>query len=122
MKRYSDLLAALAALMGAGGVILAAASAHAGGGDLGKTASEFLMWHAAALLGVSAAARPASPRRARNLLIAGSALAFGAILFSADVAARGFLATKLFPFAAPIGGSVTILSWIALALAFAPPE
>jgi len=108
--------------MGAGGVVLAAASAHAGGGDLGKTASEFLLWHAAALLGVAAAARTSSSRRARNLLGAGSALALGAILFSADVAARGFLATKLFAFAAPLGGSLTILSWVALAVAFVIPE
>jgi uncharacterized membrane protein YgdD (TMEM256/DUF423 family) len=122
MKRYSDLLGALAALMGAGGVILAAASTHAGGGEDGRIASEFLLWHAAALLGVAAAARAATPRRAPRLLVGGAALALGAILFSADLAARGFLATKLFPFAAPIGGSLMILSWVALALAFVVPE
>ena len=118
MNRTSDGLAALAAAMGAGGVVLAAASAHAGGGDLGKTASEFLLWHAAALIGVSAAARTATPRRARGLLIAGAAMALGALLFAADVAKLGFLGARLFPFAAPIGGSLTILSWLALAVVF----
>ena len=112
----------MAALMGAGGVMLAAASAHSGGGDLGKTASEFLLWHAAALLGVSAAARTSSTSRARRLLVAGAALALGALLFCADIAARGFLSTKLFPFAAPLGGSLTILSWFALAFVFALTE
>jgi uncharacterized membrane protein YgdD (TMEM256/DUF423 family) len=118
MKRPSDGLAAAAALMGAGGVMLAAASTHAGGGELGRTASEFLMLHAGALLGVSAAARPATPRRARRLLVVGGALALGVILFAADLCARGFFATKLFPLAAPTGGSLTILSWLALVVVF----
>lgn len=122
MKRPSDGLAAVAALMGAGGVMLAAASTHAGGGDLGKTASEFLMLHAGALIGVSALVRASAPRRARLLLVAGGALALGVILFSADLCARGFFATKLFPFAAPTGGSLTILSWLALALVFVLAE
>lgn len=122
MKRPSDALAAAAALMGAGGVMLAAAATHAGGGDLGKTASQFLMLHAGALLGVSAAARSATPRRARRLLLAGGGLALGVILFAADLCARGFLSAKLFPFAAPTGGSLTILSWLALALVFALAE
>jgi uncharacterized membrane protein YgdD (TMEM256/DUF423 family) len=121
MTRPSDILAALAALMGAGGVALAAASTHAGGGDFGRTASEFLILHAAALMGVSAAARASSPRRARGLLGAGTALAIGTLLFAGDLAMRGFAGTKLFPFAAPTGGSLMILSWLALALVYALP-
>ena len=119
MKRPSDLLAALAALMGAGGVALAAASTHAGGGDLGRTAAEFLILHAAALMGVTAAARTHRPRR---LLLAGAGLAVGTLLFAADLAMRGFAGTRLFPFAAPIGGSLMILSWAALALVYVLPE
>ncbi|MDE3176065.1 MAG: DUF423 domain-containing protein, partial [Pseudomonadota bacterium] len=63
MKRRSDFLALFAALMGAGGVALAAASTHQGGGEFGRTAAQFLILHAGALLGVSAAARAATPRR-----------------------------------------------------------
>jgi uncharacterized membrane protein YgdD (TMEM256/DUF423 family) len=33
--------------------------------------------------------------------------------------ARAFLGARLFPFAAPIGGSLTMLSWLALAVVFA---
>ncbi len=122
MKRLCDALAAAAALMGAGGVMMAAASTHAGGGELGRTASEFLMLHAGALLGVSAAARSTTPRRAQRLLVAGGALALGVILFAADLWARGFLGTKLFPLAAPTGGSLTILSWLALIIVFTLAE
>ncbi|HXT09509.1 MAG TPA: DUF423 domain-containing protein [Roseiarcus sp.] len=122
MKRASDCLAALAALMGAGGVALAAAASHAGGGEFGRTAAEFLILHAAALGGVSAAARACAPRRARRLLAAGTGLAAGALLFAIDLSLLGFAGTKLFPFAAPIGGSLMILSWLALALVYALPE
>jgi uncharacterized membrane protein YgdD (TMEM256/DUF423 family) len=119
MKRSADYLATLAALMGAGGVALAAASTHAGGGDLGRTAAEFLVLHAAALLGVSASARAG---RSARLTVVGGALALGTLVFAADLAARAFAGARLFPFAAPIGGSLMILSWIALAVVFALPE
>jgi uncharacterized membrane protein YgdD (TMEM256/DUF423 family) len=122
MKRSSDYLAAVAALMGAGGVALAAASTHAGGGDLGRTAAEFLVLHAAALLGVAGYARGCAAKRSGRLLAAGGALAFGTLLFAADLASRAFAGAKLFPFAAPAGGSLMILAWIALAVVFALPE
>jgi uncharacterized membrane protein YgdD (TMEM256/DUF423 family) len=116
LSRLSDALAALASLMGAGGVALAALGAHADGGDLVKTASMFLVLHAAALVGVSAHAR--QRERANAILIGGSALAVGTILFSGDLAARAFSGARLFPFAAPIGGSLMILSWLGLAIIF----
>jgi uncharacterized membrane protein YgdD (TMEM256/DUF423 family) len=106
-------LAALASLMGAAGVALAAAGEHAAGGEFARTASLFLILHAAALLAISA------HRASRGLTIAGFALGSGAILFAADLTSRAFLSARLFPFAAPIGGSVMILAWLALALVFA---
>lgn len=122
MSRSSDLLALPAALMGAAGVALAAYSTHAGGGDLGRTASQFLLLHAAALMGVTAAARASAPRRAGRLLFAGAGLAVGTLLFSADLARLAFAGARVFPFAAPTGGSLMILSWLALALVFALSE
>lgn len=116
MNRAADALAALAALMGAAGVAIAAIGAHAAGGELATTASMFLVLHAAALLGVSAHAR--QRESARALLSVGFALAIGTILFAADLAARAFFGARLFPFAAPIGGSAMILSWLALAIVF----
>lgn len=117
MPRAAAALAAFAALMGAGGVALAALAVHADGGEYAKTSSLFLVLNAAALVGVSAHARLAEG--STRLLIAGAALAAGATLFSADLAARAFLGARLFPFAAPIGGSLMILSWLALAIVFA---
>jgi len=121
MRRPADYLALLAALMGAGGVALAAASTHAGGGDLGRTASEFLILHAAALVGVAANARSATGPRTMRLIAAGAALALGTLLFAGDLSSRAFAGERLFPFAAPAGGSLMILGWIALALVFAFP-
>ncbi len=117
MPRAADALAALAALMGAGGVALAAAAVHADGGELANTASLFLVLHAAALMALSAHARVGEG--SQRLLAAGFALAAGAILLSADLAARAFLGARLFPFAAPIGGSLMILAWLAVAIVFA---
>jgi uncharacterized membrane protein YgdD (TMEM256/DUF423 family) len=108
--------------MGASGVALAAASTHAGGGELGRTAAEFLVLHAAALMGVTAAARSGSPRRARRLFMAGAGLTLGTLLFAGDLAKLAFTGSRAFPFAAPTGGSLMILSWLALAAVFALKE
>jgi uncharacterized membrane protein YgdD (TMEM256/DUF423 family) len=120
MAPVQRLLAVLAALMGASGVALAAATAHLDGGEFARTASLFLILHAAALIAVSAHRAGSWPS------VAGLALAAGAILFSADLSARAFLGARLFPYAAPIGGSTMIVAWLALALAFAlaprPPQ
>jgi uncharacterized membrane protein YgdD (TMEM256/DUF423 family) len=122
MKRVFDTLGGLAGGMGGAGVALAAAAAHGGGGDFGRLAAQFLILHAAATLGIGAHARGASARRATRLLICGATMGLGALLFCADLALVGFKGVRLFPFAAPMGGSLMILSWAALAVVFALPE
>ena len=96
--------------MGAAGVALAAAATHAGGGDFARTAAQFLVL---ARRRADGRRRPCARRLRRagraRLLVAGSALALGTLLFSGDLAMRGFVGAKLFPFAAPIGGSLMIL-------------
>lgn len=119
MPGSAYLLAVVAALMGAVGVMLAALSTHAGGGELGRTAAEFLLLHAGALLGVAGLIASAGAHPARALTLAGAVMALGALLFSGDLASRAFADAKLFPFAAPIGGSLMILGWIGLAIALA---
>ncbi len=116
MSRAPLVLASVAALMGAAGVALAALAAHRDGGDLGRTAALFLLLHAAACLGIAAHARLA-PSRA--LVVVGFVLAAGASLFSADLASTAFAGGRLFPFAAPTGGSTMIIAWAALAVTFA---
>ena len=90
MPRQAMSLAVFAALMGAAGVVLAALSTHADGGELGRTGAEFLILHAAAIVGIAAHIRVADWRTARALLVAGGALALGTLLFSGDLTARAF--------------------------------
>jgi uncharacterized membrane protein YgdD (TMEM256/DUF423 family) len=118
LTRAPLILAALAALMGAAGVALAAAGVHASGGDLARTGALFLLMHAAAALAIAAHARVATAW-ARALVVVGFVMEAGAALFAAELAMRAFTGDRIFPFAAPIGGSTMILSWVALAIAFA---
>lgn len=107
------LLAAIAALMGAAGVAAAAAAAHASANPLLGTMSQMLMLHAAAALAVLALGRN-GPHEA---WFAGAAVLMicGAGLFAGDLAARVWLGGRLFPFAAPLGGGLTIAAWVAVA-------
>jgi uncharacterized membrane protein YgdD (TMEM256/DUF423 family) len=41
----------------------------------------------------------------------------GATLFAGDVSARAFIGHRLFPMAAPTGGTILIAAWLALAIA-----
>jgi uncharacterized membrane protein YgdD (TMEM256/DUF423 family) len=113
--KEASIIATVAALQGAAGVSLAAAAAHVDANPLLATASQFLTLHAAAGLGLAALARTAPPLPG-FLAAAAFALQAGVTLFSADLAARVYLGGKLFPFAAPMGGSLTILAWLSLAI------
>jgi uncharacterized membrane protein YgdD (TMEM256/DUF423 family) len=118
MNRSPSILAGVAALMGAAGVALAAAGVHASGGELALRGAEFLILHAGAALAIAAHARVAA-MAARALVWVGFAMEAGASLFSGELAVHAFTGERIFPFAAPIGGSTMILSWVALAIVFA---
>jgi len=115
MDKAHRMLVVLAGLMGAGGVMLAAASAHLADATRLGAASSMLLFHACAVLGAVALAE-------RGLLQAriGLAAAFGfvvaACLFAGDLALRQLAGHGLFPMAAPTGGTLLIVSWLALAL------
>jgi uncharacterized membrane protein YgdD (TMEM256/DUF423 family) len=121
MARAHRILAALAGLMGAAGVMLAAASAHLADAARLAPASSMLLFHACAVLGAVALAE-------RGLLQAriGLAAAFGfvvaATLFAGDLTLRQYAGHGLFPMAAPTGGTLLIVSWLALALSAAWPR
>jgi len=110
------LLIGLAGLMGAAGVALAAASAHGGDASRLASASAMLLFHATAILAVIGLL-------ARGLLhggiglIAAAGFAGGAALFAGDLTLRQYAGHSLFPYAAPTGGTVMILSWLAVTLA-----
>lgn len=105
----------LTALMGGAGVALWALAAHRGGGNA-ATAAQMLLLHAAAVPGLTAC-RKHGLVHDRTASLGVSVLILGAVLFSGDIAARGFLGTGLFPMAAPIGGSLLIGGWLIVAVA-----
>jgi uncharacterized membrane protein YgdD (TMEM256/DUF423 family) len=107
-------LSALACLMGAGGVIAAAAAAHLATDTRMGAASQILMVHAAASLALATRAA-----ESRIILLSTALLQAGAMLFSADMTVRTLAGHPLFPSAAPIGGTILILAWLTAAAKFA---
>jgi uncharacterized membrane protein YgdD (TMEM256/DUF423 family) len=115
---WTTLPLVLAGLMGAAGVVLAALAAHAAKGAGLDSASQMLLIHAAAVLG--AGALMASGRlwnAAAYLAIAGWIV--GGVLFAGDIALRALAGQRLFPMAAPTGGTLLIAAWLIFALAAA---
>ena len=108
------ILIALAGLMGAGGVILAAAGAHAAPGAGLDSAAYMLLFHATAVLGGSALFQQGVLWRPVALVVL-AAWVLGAALFSGDIALRAFAGHRLFAFAAPSGGMILIAAWLGLA-------
>ncbi|MFT4098096.1 MAG: DUF423 domain-containing protein [Rhodoblastus sp.] len=107
------LLAAIAAFMGAAGVATAALAAHANANPLLASVSQMLMVHAAAVLALLALGR--GRRDEFWFVAAAGAMVLGVCLFAGDLSARVWLDSRLFPFAAPTGGSLTIAAWLAAA-------
>jgi uncharacterized membrane protein YgdD (TMEM256/DUF423 family) len=112
----STITIVLAGLMGAGGVILAAAGAHAAPGAGLDSAAYMLLFHAAALLGGVALLQQGLLWRP-STLIALAGWVLGGALFSGDIALRAFAGHRLFAMAAPTGGTLLIVAWLALAVA-----
>jgi uncharacterized membrane protein YgdD (TMEM256/DUF423 family) len=119
--RLFRILVILAGIMGADGVILAAASAHQPDAARLVSASSMLLFHATAVLAVVALAE-------RGVIHAriGIAAAFGFViatgLFAGDLTLRQYAGHGLFPMAAPTGGTLLIISWLALAVCAAWPR
>jgi len=120
-SRLFRILIVLAGIMGADGVILAAASAHQADATRLAAASSMLLFHATAVLAVVALAE----RGVIHIRI-GIAAAFSfvvaAAFFAGDLTLRQYAGHGLFPFAAPTGGTLLIVSWLAVAVAAAWPK
>ncbi len=119
--RLFRILIVLAGVMGADGVILAAAVAHQADATRLAAASSMLLFHATAVLAVVALVE----RDVVNARI-GIAAAFGfviaASLFAGELTLRQYAGHGLFPMAAPTGGTLLIVSWLAVAVAAAWPR
>ena len=120
-SRLFRILIILAGIMGADGVVLAAASAHQADASRLASASSMLLFHSSAVLAVVALAE----RGVIHVRI-GIAAAFGfviaAALFAGDLTLRQYAGHSLFSMAAPTGGTLLIVSWLVLALAAAWPR
>jgi uncharacterized membrane protein YgdD (TMEM256/DUF423 family) len=118
-RRLFRILIVLAAVMGADGIMLAAASAHQPDAARLASASSMLLFHALAVLAAVALAE-------RGVIRIGLAAAWGFViasaLFAGDLTMRQYAGHGLFPMAAPTGGTLLIVSWIALAVAAAWPK
>jgi len=114
MPRPSILLVAFAGLLGAVGVADAAIAAHVVGGATLEKAATILMVHGAALLGLAALVARSGERW--TLALVAATLGGGAALFGLDVTMLTLQGHRLFPHAAPIGGSTMIASWLIVGL------
>lgn len=116
MSGLDRLILSLAALAGGLGVAASAAAAHGAGTDSLKTAGQFLLFHAPAILALGALGgaglthRPVTRAAAALLLV-------GLALFSGDLALRALAGRPLFAMAAPSGGVALMLGWLAAAVA-----
>jgi uncharacterized membrane protein YgdD (TMEM256/DUF423 family) len=119
--RWYRILIVLAGIMGADGVILAAMAAHLGDAALLGPASSMLLFHATAVLGTVALCK-VRLIDVRIGIVAAAGFVVAVALFSGDLSVLHYAGHRLFPFAAPIGGTLLILSWLLLAVASAWPR
>jgi uncharacterized membrane protein YgdD (TMEM256/DUF423 family) len=102
--------------MGAGGIVLAAAGAHASPGAGLDSAAYMLLFHAATVIGAAALVQQAMLWRPLAMA-ALAAWIVGSVLFAGDLALRAFAGHRLFVMAAPSGGIILIVGWLFFAAA-----
>lgn len=115
-----NIVVAFAGLAGAAGVTLGALAAHRVDDPALATAAQMLVVHAVAAVATAAHLRRVHHRPApfTNVwILAAAVMLAGAALFAGDIAARSLGGFRLFPMAAPTGGSAMILGWLVLAVA-----
>ena len=113
-ETFTRIIVVIAALLGAAGVAAAAAATHTGDQALLGPLALIALTHAPALIALAAFQAPY-----RFMPHATVVIAFGALLFSIDLAVRHFTGAALFPHAAPIGGTMLIVGWLMLAVSAA---
>jgi uncharacterized membrane protein YgdD (TMEM256/DUF423 family) len=119
--RSFRILIILAAVMGADGVMLAAAAAHETDATRLAAASSMLLFHSTAVLAAVALAER-GVIDTRIGIAAGFGFVIASALFAGDLTMRQYAGHSLFPLAAPTGGTLLILSWLVLAVAAAWPR
>lgn len=116
LSRWPFALMGAAGLLGAAGVGVGAAGAHlevAGqhGAALARTASTFLLVHAAAVLAGSGLAMVVG-RRTHLVQLGLVLMVVGTVLFGGDLALLGLFDRRPVPLAGPVGGLSLIAGWL----------
>lgn len=106
----SALFGTLAGLCGALAIASYAGAAHGGENHLG-TIAPMLLGHAPALLVLSLIVP-----NSRVANIGGALLVVGLVLFCGDLFMRDMTSNRLFPMAAPTGGSLMIFGWLVVGI------
>ncbi|MEQ8825586.1 MAG: DUF423 domain-containing protein [Filomicrobium sp.] len=115
MSTFALALIIVAGLLGAGGVSLAAIAAHVADSTALRAAAEIAVVHAAATIGLLVLGRHS--QTPASWTIPAAVMVLGATLFSATVALGVLADFRPVPALAPIGGTLTILSWLAVSVA-----
>jgi uncharacterized membrane protein YgdD (TMEM256/DUF423 family) len=119
LKRDGSLVVAIAAILGALGVVAGALGAHALEGQVAEarlgafeTGVRFHMYHALALLGIGVMMRRGDGRRFRAVAVT---FVIGIILFSGSLYALVLTDTPQLGAVTPFGGVALITGWVLLA-------
>jgi len=118
LRKWVRAAGVLSGLAGAGGIILAALSAHRVPGAGLHNAAHLMLIHAAASVALCGLAL-ALPRRGMWFAGAACVLLAGSLLFGSGIALGAVLNIELFQMVAPLGGILLIGGWILVAVAAA---
>lgn len=110
LAKVRPLILFVSGLMGAAGVALAAAASHGGDTVFLGSASTMCLAHAPVLIGLYLA-----HREFKTATLAAVVIGFGTMVFAGDLVSRHYLGERLFPMAAPIGGSGMMIGWLIVA-------
>jgi len=110
-SRSDVVMTIVAGLWGFAGVLLLAAGTHADSTGRLTTAGMFLLFHAAAGLGLVHSPLMGPRFRLNTLLL----LLVGSGVFAADVVSRATRGEGLLPNLAPTGGILTMIGWLGVA-------
>jgi uncharacterized membrane protein YgdD (TMEM256/DUF423 family) len=108
---FSRLTIFLASVLGAAGVAAAAGASHSNDPRVLGALALIALSHAPALLTFGLSSVTGGLLRVGAIVIA-----VGACFFCADLAARHFLGSALFPMSAPFGGTAIIAGWLIVAV------
>lgn len=112
MIKWAYTVVAIAALLGAAGVMEAALAAHRIANPLLKVSADTMVLSAAGIIGISAFGLA---RSRRGSIVAATLLLAGTLLFCGELSTHVLLGRKIFAMAAPAGGALMMIGWLGVA-------